>query len=97
MKYFNFSFNITETKRKNKKKINKSIRFWVREIFKKRNQHGLYNNLIQELRFGDREFYFKSVYKIVKLIIVSNNVIRVALITGKIYTEDVHENLHCFL
>ena len=44
---------------KQKQKKNKSRRFWVREIFKKRNQHGLYNNLIQELQFGDREFYFK--------------------------------------
>ena len=50
---------LLKQKRKKKKKISKSRRFWVREIFKKRNQHGLYNNLIQELRFGDREFYFK--------------------------------------
>ena len=50
---------LLKQKRKKKKKINKSRRFWVRGIFKKRNQHGLYNNLIQELRFGAREFYFK--------------------------------------
>ena len=50
---------LLKQKRKNQKKINKSRRFWVREIFKKRSQHGLYNNLIQELPFADREFYFK--------------------------------------
>ena len=37
----------------------KSKRFWVREIFKKRAAYGLYNNLVHELRIGDREFNFK--------------------------------------
>ena len=39
--------------------LKKSKRFWVREIFKKRAAYGLYNNLVHELRTGDREFYIK--------------------------------------
>ena len=36
-----------------------SERFWVTEIFKKRAAYGLCNNLVHELRTGEREFYFK--------------------------------------
>ena len=37
----------------------KSENFWVREIFRKRSVHGLSNNVVHELRIGDRELYFK--------------------------------------
>ena len=37
----------------------KSENFWVREIFKKRPVYGLSNNVVHELRIGDRELYFK--------------------------------------
>ena len=30
------------------------------QIFRKRNEHSLYHNPVQELRHGDREFYFKK-------------------------------------
>ena len=42
-----------------KKKKRRKHRFWVREIFKKREQQGVFSNLLQELRLSDREFYFK--------------------------------------
>ena len=32
---------------------------WVREIFKGRKNQGVYNNLVQEMRLGDRESYFR--------------------------------------
>ena len=35
------------------------LRFWLREIFKKRAADRLYNNLVHELQIGDREFHFK--------------------------------------
>ena len=31
-------------------------RFWVRKIFKKRKAQSIYNNLVQELRIGNRKF-----------------------------------------
>ena len=37
----------------------KSENFWVREIFRKRSVYGLSNNVVHELRIGDRELYFK--------------------------------------
>ena len=33
--------------------------FWVREIFQRREEHGVFSNLITELQLGDREYYFK--------------------------------------
>ena len=36
----------------------KSRRYWVREIFKKKAVYGLHNNLVYELRIGDRELCF---------------------------------------
>ena len=32
---------------------------WVREIYRRRNDCGLYHTLVQEMALGDREFYFK--------------------------------------
>ena len=32
---------------------------WVRDLFKERKTQGAYNNLVREMRLGDREFYFK--------------------------------------
>ena len=34
-------------------------RFWVRNIFQKREQLGEYHRLIQELRNEDREYFFR--------------------------------------
>ena len=38
---------------------NKKRKQWVRDIFTRRDELGEYSNLVQELRLGDREFYFK--------------------------------------
>ena len=47
-------------KRKNvKKKHRQKPRFWVRPIFQLREQHGEYHCLVQELRRGDREYFFR--------------------------------------
>ena len=37
----------------------KKRRFWVRQLFKQREQCGVFNSLIQEMRFMDREAYFR--------------------------------------
>ena len=47
-----------------KKKQRKAPKFWVREIFQLRMQYGEYHRLIQELRRGDREYFFR--YTLVK-------------------------------
>ena len=47
-----------ETERKKRRKH----RFWVREIFKQRDQQGVFSNLLRELRLGDRENFFRFVF-----------------------------------
>ena len=46
-------------RRRKRKRDYKPKRFWVRNIFKRRIKQGEYHNLVQELRLGDREFYFR--------------------------------------
>ena len=42
---------------KNKKK--REHRFWVRDIYKKREEQGVFSNLVHELRLGDKKYFFK--------------------------------------
>lgn len=42
-----------------KKKLKRKHRFWVRDIYKKRKEQGIFSNLLRELRLGDREYFFK--------------------------------------
>ena len=37
----------------------KKKRFWVRRIFERRKELGQYHTLVQELRFHDREYFFR--------------------------------------
>ena len=46
-------------RRKPKTNCAKKRRFWVRSIFQKRKRLGEYNQLLMELRPGDREYFFK--------------------------------------
>ena len=41
------------------KEARRKCRFWICEIFKKREEFGAYHTLVQELRLSDREFYFR--------------------------------------
>ena len=41
------------------KNIRRAPRFWVRQIFLLREEYGEYHRLIQELREGDREYFFR--------------------------------------
>ena len=34
-------------------------RFWIRQIFLLREEYGEYHHFIQELREGDREYFFR--------------------------------------
>ena len=43
---------------KSRKKKEKKRRFWVREIFQHRQEHGVFSDLVTELQLGDREYYF---------------------------------------
>ena len=46
-----------------KKKKPKKRRFWVREIFLQRERQAVFSNLPCELQLGDREDYFKYLFK----------------------------------
>ena len=37
----------------------KKRKFWVRDIYKRRSELGVFDNLVRELSLGDREYYFK--------------------------------------
>lgn len=52
------AFDMIDNDRKKTKKRRKH-RFWVRDIFKQREQQGVFSNLLRELRLGDRECFFK--------------------------------------
>ena len=41
------------------KRTRQKHRFWVRDIFKLREEYGEYHRLVQELREGDREYFFR--------------------------------------
>ena len=45
--------------RRRERKARRKRRFWIRQIFKKREEFVAYHTLVQELRLGDREFYFR--------------------------------------
>ena len=53
---------IMRRRRKRRGKIEKNpcraSRFWIRQIFLLREEYGEYHRLIQELREGDREYFF---------------------------------------
>ena len=44
---------------KSRRKQPKKRRFWVREIFQRREERGVFLKLVTELQLGDREYYFK--------------------------------------
>ena len=46
-------------RQRRKREPRRKCRFWICEIFKKREEFGAYNLLVQELRLGDREFYLR--------------------------------------
>ena len=41
------------------KKPRRAPRFWIRQIFLLREEYDEYHRLIQELRGGDREYFFR--------------------------------------
>ena len=46
-------------RRERRKKARKSRKMWVREIYKQRENLGIFHTLVQEMALGDRQFYFK--------------------------------------
>ena len=50
---------LIDDEEKERKKKKRKHRFWVREIYRQREQQGVFSNLIRELRLGDREYFFK--------------------------------------
>ena len=50
---------LMQIKQLRKGRKRKSPFTWVRELYRERQAKGAYNMLIQELRAGDREYYFR--------------------------------------
>ncbi|CAH3176401.1 unnamed protein product, partial [Porites evermanni] len=46
-------------RRRRARTIPRRHRFWVRQIYQKREELGAYHTLVQELRLHDREFFFR--------------------------------------
>ena len=46
-------------KKMKKSRKRKSPFTWVRDLYRERMEKGAYNLLIQELRAGDREYFFR--------------------------------------
>ena len=49
-------------RRRRRQRQRRKHRFWVREIFQRREQFGWYHTLARELRLSDREYYFRWAY-----------------------------------
>ena len=39
----------------------KKIKIWVRDILQQRKSFRLFHTLLQEIQFGDKDYYFKYV------------------------------------
>ena len=57
-------------RRQKRKTKHKKPKFWVRDIFRQIEQHGEYSRLVQELKTGDRSFFYRRVY--ILFILVAN-------------------------
>ena len=44
---------------KMKKKKERKRKKWVRELFRKREEKGAFNNLVQEMKLADRESFLR--------------------------------------
>ena len=42
-----------------KRRQNGKRKYWVKNTFQKRNKHGAFSKLVNEMRLGGREYYFK--------------------------------------
>ena len=43
----------------NEKEEREKKKKWIRELFRKREEKGAFNNLVQEMKLGDRESIFR--------------------------------------
>ena len=50
---------IQHRRKREQQKNKRKHRFWIREIFKNRQNFGTFHTLVQELRLHDREFFFR--------------------------------------
>ena len=57
-------------RRQKRKTKHKKPKFWVRDIFRQIEQYGEYSRLVQELKTGDRSFFYRCVY--ILFILVAN-------------------------
>ena len=47
-------------RQRNKQKVKKNRAMRVLDVYKQREEKGIYHTLAQELQLGDKEFYFKK-------------------------------------
>ena len=43
----------------NEKEEREKKKKWIRELFRKREEKGAFNNLVQEMKLADRESFFR--------------------------------------
>lgn len=55
-----FSWLILLRKKRKRKFQRRKHRFWVRDLIKKRKETSQYFTLVQEMRMGDREYFFRQ-------------------------------------
>ena len=60
--YALIAFVLIDDGQETERKIRRKHRFWVREIFRQRDQKEVFSNLLRELRLGDRENFFRLVF-----------------------------------
>ena len=56
------AFVLIDDGQENERKKRRKHRFWVRKIFRQRDQKGVFSTLLRELRLGDRENFFRLVF-----------------------------------
>lgn len=50
---------LKRSQRRRKERTEQNRKIWVREIFRQRENRGIFHTLVQEMALGDRELYFK--------------------------------------
>ena len=81
----NFHLNAVLRRRRDRRKRGKH-RFWVRAIYQRREQLGLYKTLVQELKHEDRESY-------IFLYTISTMRHVIFFYYGN-FAWEIHENIH---
>ena len=54
---------IQRSRKREQQIVRRKHRFWIREIFKNRQNFGTFHTLVQKLRLHEREFFYEMLVK----------------------------------